>query len=69
VLIVKILVFLLCCILAILILKYTERLVRFIGKMGWAETHLGMGGTYTMWKLIAILLIVGSLIYLTIPAL
>jgi len=62
---VKIIIFLICATLAILILKYTEPLVRMIGKMSWAENRLGMGGTYTVWKLIAILLIVGSLVYLT----
>jgi len=62
---VKILVFLACTGLAILILMYTEPIVRVFGKMGWAENRLGMGGTYTVWKLIAILLIVGSLIFVT----
>ena len=62
---VKILVFLLCIGVAILILKYTEHLVRLIGKMSWAERYLGMGGTYTAWKIIAILLIFGSLVYIT----
>ncbi|HLB95734.1 MAG TPA: hypothetical protein VJK26_02415 [Patescibacteria group bacterium] len=65
---VKILIFLLATTIAILILKYTEPLVRMIGKMDWAENRLGIGGTYTVWKLIAILLIVGSLVYLTIGA-
>ncbi|MDZ7586116.1 MAG: hypothetical protein U0946_00030 [Patescibacteria group bacterium] len=62
---VKILIFLACTGIAILILKYTEPIVRMVGKMSWAENRLGMGGTYTVWKLIAIALIVGSLIYLT----
>ncbi len=65
---VKILIFLVCTGLAILILVYTEPLVRMIGKMDWAERYFGMGGTYTVWKLIAILLIVGSLVYLTSAA-
>jgi len=65
---VKIIIFLICTGLAILILKYTEPLVRMIGKMSWAENRLGMGGTYTVWKLIAILLIAGSLVYLTTVA-
>jgi len=64
----KILIFLVCTGIAILILKYTEPLVRMIGKMSWAENRLGMGGTYTIWKLIAVLLIVGSLVYLTTVA-
>lgn len=61
----KILIFLLCVAIALVILKYTEPIVRMFGKMTWAENRLGMGGTYTAWKLIAILLIVGSLIYVT----
>ena len=65
---IKILIFLACTGLAILILKYTEPLVRMIGKMDWAENRLGMGGTYTVWKLIAIGLIVGSLVFLTSSA-
>jgi len=62
---VKILIFLACSFVGIIILKYTERIVRTVGKMGWAERRLGMGGTYTVWKLIGILLIVGSLVYVT----
>jgi len=65
---VKILIFLACSAIGILILKYTEPIVRMVGKMGWAEQRLGMGGTYTVWKLIGILLIVGSLIYVTTAA-
>lgn len=65
---VKILIFLACTGVGILILKYTEPIVRMVGKMDWAENRLGMGGTYTVWKLIAILLIVGSLVYLTSAA-
>lgn len=65
---VKILIFLVSTGIAILILKYTEPIVRMVGKMDWAERRLGMGGTYTAWKLIAILLIVGSLVYLTTVA-
>ncbi|MBM2820909.1 MAG: hypothetical protein HW405_669 [Candidatus Berkelbacteria bacterium] len=65
---VKILVFLACTGIAVLILKYTEPIVRMVGKMEWAERYLGAGGTYSAWKLIAILLIVGSLVYLTTVA-
>jgi len=65
---VKILIFLASSFVGILILKYTERIVRTVGKMGWAENRLGMGGTYTVWKLIGILLIVGSLVYVTTVA-
>ncbi len=62
---VKVLVFIACVGLAIIILKFTEPIVRMFGKMSWAEQYLGMGGTYTAWKLMAVVIIVGSLIYLT----
>jgi len=62
---IKLIIFVVCTGIAFLILLYTEPLVRMIGKMSWAERYLGMGGTYTAWKIIAIVLIFGSLIYLT----
>jgi len=61
----KVLIFLACVGLALLILKYTEPIVRIVGKMDWAERRLGPAGTYTVWKLIAVTIIVGSLIFLT----
>lgn len=61
----KVLIFLACVGVAVLILKYTEPIVRMVGKMNWAENRLGIGGTYTVWKLIAVLLIAGSLVFLT----
>ena len=51
--------------IAIAILKYTEVIVRNVGKSNLAERYLGLGGTYTMWKLIAIILIVASFFVLT----
>lgn len=62
---VKIIVFIAFTMIAIGILKYTYQIVQIFGKMSWAERRLGTGGTFTMWKLIAVGLIVGSLIYLT----
>ncbi len=64
----KIGVFIVFTLVAIGILKYTYQIVQIFGKMSWAERRLGTGGTFTMWKLIAIGLIVGSLIYLTSAA-
>ena len=61
----KLLIFLACTGVAVLILRYTEPIVRNIGKMDWAERRLGPAGTYTIWKLIAVILIVGSLVYVT----
>ena len=48
----------------VLILKYTEQVVRTVGKSGWAEQHLGMGGTYNMWKIIAIVVMLFGFLYL-----
>jgi len=61
---VKILVLLATIGLAILILKYKERVVRMVGKNEYAERYLGQGGTYTFWVLFAILMIVIATIWL-----
>jgi len=61
---VKILVLLATIGLAILILKYKERVVRMVGKNEYAERYLGQGGTYTFWILFAILMIVIATIWL-----
>ncbi len=50
---------------AILILKYTELIVRNVGKSDLAEKYLGMGGTYNMWKLIAVAIIIVAVLYVT----
>lgn len=56
----KLLIFVLGFILGLLILKYQERIVYTIGKSEWAESRLGAGGTYTMWRFIGIGLIIIS---------
>lgn len=61
---VKIIVFIIAVILGIIILRKTEPLVRLFGKNEWAEEHLGGGGTYTMWKIIGLLVIIAGLIYM-----
>ncbi|MGA2666528.1 MAG: hypothetical protein ABSE91_00365 [Patescibacteria group bacterium] len=61
----KVLIFLACTALGLLILMYTEPIVRMFGKMDWAEIRLGAGSTYTVWKLIGIILIIGSLVFVT----
>jgi len=35
-----------------------------VGKQEWAERYLGSGGTYNMWILIAILIVVMATIWL-----
>lgn len=61
----KIIVLLVTWVSGIYILIRTEYIVREIGHNAWAEKHLGPGGTYTMWKGIAvILMIIGFVILL-----
>jgi len=52
--------------LGILIERFTERIVSFIGYSGWAESKLGAGGTYTMWKLIGLLVIIAGVLNFTL---
>ena len=52
--------------LGILIERFTERIVNFVGYSGWAESKLGAGGTYTMWKLIGLIVIVGGVLNFTL---
>jgi len=52
--------------LGILIERFTERIVNFVGYSGWAESKLGAGGTYTMWKLIGLIMIVGGVLNFTL---
>ena len=59
----KFFLFLLAVAVGILIMKYTEPIVRTVGINDLAEKYLGAGGTYTMWRLLAILLIVAALVH------
>ena len=52
--------------LGILIERFTERIVNFVGYSGWAESKLGAGGTYTMWKLIGLIMIVVGVLNFTL---
>ena len=46
------------------------RIVHTFGHMDWAEQRLGSGGSYLAWRLIGLILIIGSvLIYRYAPAL
>ena len=61
---IRILVFLLCGAIGMGLLVKTEPWVNLVGKSFWAEQHLGSGGTYSMWKLIAVGIIIGGVLYL-----
>ena len=47
-----------------LILK-TDAVVGFTGRVGWAERNLGATGTYTLYKLLGLVIIFAGLIYAT----
>ena len=64
----KFVIFVLAVILALLILKFTEPIVRFFGLSGWAEETFGQGGTYTMYKLLALVIVLIALFYWIPPA-
>jgi hypothetical protein len=45
------------------LMKYSFQLTQLFGHNSWAEKYLGDGGTYTMWKLLGIALIILAVIY------
>lgn len=40
---------------------YSYQLTRLFGYNSYAEKYLGDGGTYSMWKLLGLLLIIGTI--------
>jgi len=61
----RLIVFILMFVLGVLMVKYRERIVRMIGKSDLAEKYLGIGGTYTMWIFIGVIVMfVGAMILL-----
>jgi hypothetical protein len=53
-------------IIGILVMRYTFQIVQMFGKIGWAENHMsgGLGGTYTLYKLVGLLIIVLAMLYM-----
>lgn len=49
----------------VFVIAKTEPFVRFIGKSGWAENKLGPGGSYTMWKIggLIVIIIAGAILF------
>lgn len=48
--------------------EYTLKAVRMIGMMGWAESRLGPGGTFDIWKIIGILAPILAILYFFTPS-
>lgn len=52
-------------ILGIVYIKYNYQITQMTGQISWAESHLGGGGTYTLHKLLAVILIIISILTIT----
>ena len=52
-------------ILGIVGMKYNFQLVNITGNVGFAERYLGAGGTYALYKIVSLLLIVFGLLFMT----
>lgn len=51
-------------VIGVLIIWKTFPLVNMFGKISWAEQHLGSGGTYTLYKLVGLLVVLLSAMHL-----
>jgi len=45
------------------LIKYSYQLTQLFGHNSLAEQYLGNGGTYTMWRLLGLVVIVGAIVY------
>jgi hypothetical protein len=62
-LLLKILVFVVGLGAGVGFIKYSYPLTQLFGFNSLAERYLGSGGTYTMWKILGVLVIVGTIWY------
>jgi hypothetical protein len=46
------------------VIKYSFQITNFFGHIDWAEEHIGGGGTYTLYKIVGIVVIVFSFLYM-----
>ncbi len=49
-----------------LLIRYNFQITQLFGKVGWAEHYLGsgFGGTYVMYKLVGVFIIIVSMLYM-----
>jgi hypothetical protein len=59
----KVLIFILSIPLALAMMIYREKIIRFTGKFEWAEHKIGPGGSYTMIIIVALIIWIGSMMY------
>jgi hypothetical protein len=53
-------------IVGFLLIRYSVRITDMFGRVGWAEEHLrgGLAGTYSLYRLIVLIFIILSLLYM-----
>ncbi len=59
----RLIVFIFSFIGGLLIMRHKLSIVKIIGKSSWAERNLGAGGTYSMWSLIGVAIILIGFLY------
>lgn len=50
-------------VVGVMLMRHNYQLTQLFGYNSYAERYLGSGGTYSMWKLIGLALVIGSIIY------
>lgn len=51
-------------VIGLVLIKYAYTLVGFFGHIPWAEQHIGGGGTYTLYKIVGVVVIVLAMLYM-----
>lgn len=46
------------------LIKYSFNITNFFGHVPWAENHLGGGGTYSLYKIVGVVVILLSFMYM-----
>lgn len=59
----KFIILIAAIVLGISMMRYNYQLTQLFGHNYHAERYLGQGGTYTMWRLSGLAVIIGSIIY------
>jgi cell division protein FtsX len=59
----KVLVFIIGFPIALVMIIYRQKIVAFTGKLEWAEQKLGIGGTYTLVVILALIVWIGCMMY------
>lgn len=59
----RILIFILSIVIGVVFIKYSYQMVRIVGHIRWAEEKLGTASSYTVWKLIGMIIIALGAMY------